>query len=111
MFQQSESQPLRSMPRSRFETAKALAKKRCRDRNTENEGAGQKRLKDVLANALARGTVRIVEDLGDDVVRELLGFAHARKYDTVDDDWAFEVESTVRYLGIEVDDTGSTSDL
>ena len=106
MFKQSQPQPLRSIPRSRFETAEALAEKRCRDRNTENEGAGRKRLKDVLANAPARGTVRIVEGLGDDVVRELLGFAHARKYDTV-----FEIESTVRHLGIEVNDTGSTSDL
>ena len=35
-------------------------------------------------------SVRIVEGLGDDVVRERLGFAHADKHDTVDDDQAFE---------------------
>jgi hypothetical protein len=49
MFQQSESQPLRSVPRCRFETAEALPSQRNVDRNAENGGASQKRLWDVLA--------------------------------------------------------------
>jgi len=51
-----------------------------------------------------KGWFRIVEGFGDDVVRELLGFATPTNTTPSTTTRLSKIESTVRYLGIKVDD-------